>query len=422
MYTTNLKRFARNLNIFKSFDKSEKEIFIFHNKIINLIRKKNFKKLNFELENYIKQISYKKNKFNSKEISLIKESINNIFSKKKENHIVLKEVKNNIGIISISGFGYSGTGAIHDFLRDTNCSIDVLEGRELDLFKYQFSLIEIYKKSCSTKNKIKKQDILKFIFSHILGLPFPGGVNSDEINNRLVGSKALLKAALRLPEDKYRTELIKDICLFMNQISYISNLNKTKKKVEIISRNLINNFGRYYKKKYPNKKYMILNNWIPASCINLSNLLPIKSKIIICTRNAIDAYYSWSIECLNLKYNYKILIFPYLILYFYRHIDFSRNFKLLNKYSASNIYFIHFEDFIFKNTKTTGKLFYKNFFDIEFSSNFKFQKFDPTISKRNVGIYTNNENSIILKYISIKFNQILNKILLLMGYWQFYKK
>ena len=34
-----------------------------------------------------------------------------------------------IKIISLSGFGYSGTGAIHDFLRDFRDTFYILNGR-----------------------------------------------------------------------------------------------------------------------------------------------------------------------------------------------------------------------------------------------------------------------------------------------------
>ena len=70
-----------------------------------------------------------------------------------------------------------------------------------------------------------------------------------------MGSKSLLNAILRLPEGKERTILVKDICLFAIHIFYLKNIEDQKNNLEIISQNLINNIGKYYKQKYPTKTF-----------------------------------------------------------------------------------------------------------------------------------------------------------------------
>lgn len=421
MYTTRIKRFVRKLNFIKRYDVNEFKTLSYNNKLLLLIKSNNKIKIFIELKEYINTLSYNKNKFNEKEKNLIKNTIKDtLFRHNKINHNI-KEISNKMTVISLSGFGYSGTGAIHDYLRDTKSCVDVLEGRELDLYKYQFSLYDIYKKSIEN-NKISEKDIQKFIFSHVFGLPFPGGVTRDEIDNRLVGSKSLLKAILRLNEDSDRLNLVKDICLFINQIYNLKYIKNTKTNLELISRNLINNIGKYYKSKYPVKRYIILNNWIPASNINLSNLLPVNTRIIVTTRDGLDAYYSWWTECPRIIYKFKLLIFPYLFLYFLRHLDFSKNFKLLDLKMIKNISYIYFEDFIERNLSDEGFLYYKNLFKLEYSDKVSNLNFDPMKSKNNINIYYRNTKLNLFSYLCLKLNQVLNSYLKTIGCFTYKRK
>ena len=421
MYTTRIKRFFRSLKPNIDSNEDEKSILSFNNKIFYLIKTNNTNELIRQMENYIESIKYEKNKFSKEEKLILKECIRKILTKNKYKQVKLKKNKNYIKIISLSGFGYSGTGAIHDYLRDTDICIDMLDGRELDLYKYQFSFITLYLKSLSDKNFITQKDINKFIFSHIFGLPYPRGVTSDEINKRLVGSKSLFKAILRLPKDLERINLIKDICISINQINNINTYREKNIIIEIISKNIINCLGKYYKKKFPKKKYLIINNWIPASNINLINLLPNGSKSIICTRNAIDAYYSWKTECPRIKYNFNILILPYIFFYFMRHIDFSRNYKKIDKSRINDVHFIYFEEFIHKNLDLNGKKYYKKILKIKHPNNFDFKNFNPNKSKNNINIFINNKHSFFFKNIGIVLNNLFNLILKLKGYKNYYR-
>lgn len=420
MYTTTLKRVIRNLKIFKRKEINNSFSSEFNKKLFYLIKKNNKKKLYKELAQYIDSLRYKKNKFNSQEKFFIKKTIKNVFFQNKQKYLnQTKQVSNTINIISLSGFGYSGTGAIHDFLRDSNNCIDALQGRELDIFKYQFSLNDLYRKSISRGQKINENELYKFLFNHIMGLPFPKGVTEDEINNRLVGSKALIKAVLRLPEDKKRVDLVKDICIFTNEIFNLVYVDNQKDYLELISRNLLNNIGKYY--KIYNKGYLILNNWIPASSIHVSNLLPKNTKVIICTRDSLDAYYSWSTECPRIKYNYKFLIFPYIFLYFIRHIDYSKNFKLLDKKIKKDIAYIQFEEFIKFNIDKNEKYVFKDLIKLGIKEKFNFVKFNPNQSLKNINIYEREATKSFVKFIAIRLNIILNYLLKSFGYWT-YKK
>lgn len=420
MYTTTLKRVIRNLQIFKGKEINNSSSSDFNKKLFYLIKKNNKKKIYNELTQYIDSLIYEKNKFNSQEKFYIKKTIQNVFLENKKKYFnQTKEVSNTINIISLSGFGYSGTGAIHDFLRDSNNCIDALQGRELDIFKYQFSLNDLYRKSISKGKKINENELYKFFFNHIMGLPFPKGVTEDEINNRLVGSKALIKAVLRLPEDKKRVDLVKDICLFINEIFNLVCVANQKSYLELISRNLLNNIGKYYKRY--NKGYLIINNWIPASSIHLSNLLPKNTKVIICTRDSLDAYYSWSTECPRIKYNFKFLIFPYIFLYFIRHIDYSKNFKLLDKKIKQDIAYIQFEEFIKINIDNNGKYIFRDLFKLAIKGKFNFVKFNPNQSIKNINIYERESTKNFVKFIAIRLNIILNYLLKSFGYWT-YKK
>ena len=422
MYTTKIKRFLRRFNFIRRFKRDEINLINLYNRILILIKKNDKKSLCIELEKYIESLNFKKNRFSIEEKVLIKNTIKIIIKENKIKNIKIKNESSVIKIISLSGFGYSGTGAIHDFLRDFRNTFDVLNGRELDLFKYDYSLYNLYLKSFSKNKKISEHDIYKFLFNHFLGLPYPGGVTPDEINNRLVGSKSLLNAILRLPRGKERTILVRDICLFAIHIFYLKNIEDQKNNLEIISQNLINNIGKYYKQKYPTKKHLILNNWIPASIINMVNLLPEESTTIICTREALDAYYSWSSECPRIKLNLKILIFPYIFLYFVRHIHFSKNYKLVNKNILKNIHYIYFEDFILRNTKKNGNLFYKNLFSLDCGKKNYPLKFNPHKSKNNINNFYRYTKPSFFKISAIIFNFILSGILKNSSFWTFSRK
>ncbi len=411
MYTTRIKRFARQFKISNPLKFADNEDIKFNKMIFKHLREKNKIEISDALQIYIDNLSYNKNNFIDIEKKYIKESIREIFSKKIYLNKPIKENSSSIKIISLSGFGYSGTGAINDFLRDTNYCLDVLEGRELDFLKYEFSMCSLYKKSLSKKINLSEDDLYKFFFNHILGLPYPNGANFDEINNRLVGSKAILKAILRLPCDRYRIDLVKDISLFIKQIFYIPINGNYKNQLEIISKNLINNFGKYYKSKYPEKKYIILNNWIPASNIKMVNLLPKKTKLIVCTRNGLDSYYSWANECPRIKFNTKLLIIPFLFLYYLRHIDYKKNYKLIPKEISKKINFIYFEDFILKTLNKNGKLFFLNLFGLEINDDFKFNKFNPFESKRNINIFKKNTRNKLFRYLFLRINYFLNLII-----------
>ena len=113
-------------------------------------------------------------------------------------------------------------------------------------------------KSISEGQRINEKELYKFFFNHIMGLPFPKGVTQDEIDNRFVGSKALIKAVLRLPGDKKRVDLVKNICIFSDEIFNLLFVDNQKNYLELISRNLVNNIGKYYKEY--NKRYIIINN------------------------------------------------------------------------------------------------------------------------------------------------------------------
>ena len=420
MYTTTIKRFIRRFNFKRKYNNEEIKLIYFYKKLFKLIKDDNEESLCNELIKYIEMLNYKGKHFDTEEKAYITKTIKIIFQKNKKKYEINK-VSSSINIISLSGFGYSGTGAIHDFLRDIKNTIDVLKGRELDLFKYQYSLYSLYLRSISNRKNISEKDLNKFLFNHFFGLPYPGGVTQDEINNRLVGSKSLLNAVLRLPQGKERVKLIKDICIFANNISDLNKFNNSKEKLELISKNLINNFGEYYKSKYPKKEYIILNNWITASSINMVNLLPSESTIIICTRDALDAFYSWYSECPRIKFNLKIFVFPYVFLYFIRHIDFSRNYRLICKERLEKVHFIYFEEFVFKTSKKNGDLFYKNLFKLVSSEKSNFLKFNPNKSKNNVNIFLKNSKFRFFKISSLTFNSILYTILRLLGCWNYRK-
>ena len=418
MYTTTLKRVIRNLKIFKRNEIHDKSSRNFNKRIFDLIKKNEKKKICKELKKYIDKLTYKRNKFNSEEKYYIKKTIQNIFSLNRKSFLnKTKEVSNSIDIISLSGFGYSGTGAIHDFLRDSNNCIDAIQGRELDIFKYQFSLNDLYIKCISKRKRIKENDLYKFFFNHILGLPFPEGVTDDEIKNRLVGSKALIRAVLRLPEDKKRVNLIKNICIFADELFNLVNLDNQKYYLELVSRNLLNNIGKYYKNS--NKRYMILNNWIPASSIHISNLLPKNTKVIICTRDSLDAYFSWSTECPRIKFNLNLLIFPYIFLYFIRHLDFSKNYKLLNNNLRESASYIQFEEFVKLNFNENRKYIYRDILNLGINENFNFLHFNPSKSSKNINIYKRETKKNLLNFMAIRLNIILHYFLKSFGYWTY---
>ena len=417
-FTTRIKRVTRNLKIFQYKGIQDGNSKKFNEEIFYLIKKNDKEKIFFKLNQYIDCLIYKKNKFTIQEKLYIKKSIQKIYFQNKTNYFVqTKEVSNSIKVISLSGFGYSGTGAIHDFLRDTNNCIDAFQGRELDIFKYQFSLNQLYMKSISKGQRITKRDLYKLFFNHIMGLPFPRGVTEDEINNRLVGSKALIKAVLRLPEDKKRFDLVKNICIFTEQIFNLVFVDNQKKYIELISRNLINNIGKYYRKY--NKEYLILNNWIPASSIHISNLLPKNTKVIICTRNALDSYYSWSTECPRILFNYNFLIFPFIFLYFIRHIDYSKNFKLLDQKLKKGLTYIQFEEFIKLNFDMNKAYIYKDILKLGINEEFNFSHFNPIKSNKNVDIYIKKTKKNLMKFIAISLSIILNYFLKSFGYWTY---
>ena len=250
-----------------------------------------------------------------------------------------------------------------------------------------------------------------------MGLPFPEGVTDDEIKNRLVGSKALIRAVLRLPEDKKRVNLIKNICIFADELFNLVNLDNQKYYLELVSRNLLNNIGKYYKNS--NKRYMILNNWIPASSIHISNLLPKNTKVIICTRDSLDAYFSWSTECPRIKFNLNLLIFPYIFLYFIRHLDFSKNYKLLNNNLRESASYIQFEEFVKLNFNENRKYIYRDILNLGINENFNFLHFNPSKSSKNINIYKREAKKNLLNFMAIRLNIILHYFLKSFGYWTY---
>ena len=51
-----------------------------------------------------------------------------------------EKVSPNVHLVSFSGFGYSGTTAVIDFLKGYEDVHEAFGGRELDILKYKYSL------------------------------------------------------------------------------------------------------------------------------------------------------------------------------------------------------------------------------------------------------------------------------------------
>ena len=115
------------------------------------------------------------------------------------------------------------------------------------------------------------------------------------------------------------------------------------------------------------------------------------------------------------------MIFPYIFLYFIRHIDYSKNFKLLDKKIKQDIAYIQFEEFIKLNIDKNGKYIFRDLFKLAIKGKFNFVKFNPNQSIKNINIYERESTKNFVKFIAIRLNIILNYLLKSFGYWT-YKK
>ena len=416
MYKTKFKRYIAKNFIHRQNIKRENEWIILKKER----NKKNYKQILEKFNDYISQIIINGNKYTLDEKDQWLGIIREVISIKKTNFkLDLYCDPNNIAIsknlksISLSGFGYSGTSAIQDFLRDFEGCIDLFDGRELDIMKYEYSLNHLYKKLLLKNELITYKEIEDFFFIHVIGIVYPDKVSAFEMNEGLVSSKSLLKVILQLEERTERFNLIIEITKFVRNLFFISNLSNIKKQKELLelSSNMIFlSFKTYYKKVFPKSKYLLINNWVPSSEVHMYNLIGKNNIGIICSRNALDALTSWSEES---KKGSRNILFSFIFLFLYsaRHFICSKRLKNVKKDIRRNINFVDFESFV-NGVINNQRPLNKNIIFLNEEINLKKVKniYEPHQSKKNIGLFNKRSNIYYkksLKVISFLLRNIL---------------
>jgi hypothetical protein len=281
-------------------------------------------------------------------------------------------------IVSFSGFGYSGTGAVHDFMRDQKFSIDFLKGREIDILKYTNSIGWLYDK---IKNKkIIRKDVASFLFVHILGLS-PNRViyPYSEMSEGLVASKSLFFAFSKVKDDGKRSQLIHNTIVLVVKLLQLSVYSKDQKKEFVTT--VQNFFQSILQCEDGSISLIFLNNWIPSGQIRYSELLPKKSRNVVVVRDPLDTLSSWIIESDN-SHSSILAIFIFILSLRYRYISYS-NYMENTATNTKELLLINFEEFVKnKEMRVHIEKFFSPGVEIQETS-----RFNAECSEKNIGIF-----------------------------------
>ena len=231
--------------------------------------------------------SYNGAKYSQDEQDLIS---NFLFSSSSSPEIPITESSSTAPILFLMGFGYSGTGAIHDHLKDSFPLVDAFHGRELDLFKAHPSVLDLY--DLSIANQLSQHDIEKFLYFHVYGPDVIPDNESIMFTKKQLArrqpQKTLLNSILAYSKST-RFSLLRNVATLVFTLRNLHYSSVQKKQLESIISTFLVDLS--YSLSDSNHIFVI-NNWLPAQHLSYRSLFPLHSLLLVSNRSSVDAYSS----------------------------------------------------------------------------------------------------------------------------------
>lgn len=274
-------------------------------------------------------------------------------------------------IILYSGFGYTGSSAVHEFVATKECVEDAVQGREIDLVKFDFGLYDLAREYRHA-SEVPNDTILKFIFIHVFGLPVYKFINFLEIEKNLVQSKSLVSLLLRQHANpKVHIKFLDLLVSIFSSKNYPDFLSASR----VFLSNICD-----LREGSSNVNVINCNNWVPGYQIEAFTLFPENSKIVVVRRCWADSYCSWASESRGFA---RKLGFLYFLPFFWvRTLIFTRRISKLEMSIRNRIVLIDFENFILHESEREKLLEVISLGRVGDSGYFSLES-----SRRNIGIF-----------------------------------
>lgn len=287
--------------------------------------------------------------------------------------------------VFLSGMGYTGSSAIHDFLRSSELVFEPFNGGEMDFIKHDYGLGWLYDKLIIRRG-IKKTELIKFFFVHILGLSPSIRFTITEMTNGLVEKKALMSRFSVLKDTKIEMDLRDTSATFFNRLLPVVTSKKiTQESIQAFEHTCSDFLAALI--TLPNRerrKIVLLNNWIPIHKVHYLNLFRrLDCEYLATHRSWADTYLSWSRESSSNATKLGVLyFFPIMCM---RYTSYIKNRSIVKL--SNNIHDVSFEKFVLSNNTreviaTTIGFDQHEYFKLEKSRS----RFDPNVSRRNINI------------------------------------
>ena len=175
--------------------------------------------------------------------------------------------------VVLAGFGWSGSGAVFDFLRGFDGVADPLKGAEIGLWSGQGGLLDLYE--TATRGESLEIPLRRFVAHYCFGHPHPG--------RALKGKNA--GGLYRFLAEGQREQLIGVLERFLTDL--LTSGSDTEKLIVCFQRFS----GDVLTLLCGGSSYCLMGNCIPAERIEAVQLLPAAS-VVVCWRDPRDAYVS----------------------------------------------------------------------------------------------------------------------------------
>jgi hypothetical protein len=189
--------------------------------------------------------------------------------------------------VFLAGFGWSGTGALHDYLTQAQNTSAPFGKFELWAFERNWSARKVLRAATSDGAQVREA-VLRFVFQSALGIGAP-----LETNPASVGRNSLLHFCKK---DSARVEAVAQACIELLQQTQISS--KQNDPVAVVHHALERFFGRMVNTVAGSSDAIIVSNGITAANIDLVRLVPEATALAI-FRDARDQFAAQYFEFAN---------------------------------------------------------------------------------------------------------------------------